>query len=439
MCPMPDNKKRDVEDLYMNDSDENSPSGLEKDSYTARATGSTKFVNNPRSNRIILVVAICLLALMVTVLFNLGTSPISGAGKKKNNDKNSRELSSALIDSTIHGMERDRNNGTPTENNTPGGELVLGADGKLVSESENALADTTTVVYLKPTEDYARAKEMFVRGLSSNTSVSVASANGATQAGFSSEGNRYQDESSEIDATSAYNAGLQAGMSSQSPTDTDRNNNFIGSQQKSTSVADEYVMNTRRQPLGKFELNAGTIISAVMLTGINSDLPGTILGQVSENIYDTASGAHLLIPQGSRIIGTYNSHVIFGQKRILVVWNRIIYPDGSSLNIGGMAGSDQAGYAGMHQYVNNHYGRLIGAAIFSSVFVALGKLATEDDKNDDGTESAAAEAVMEQMTSFGARLAERNLNISPTLMIKPGRRFTIITTKDVAFQESYKM
>lgn len=436
MRPMPDNKKRGVEDLYLNDNDENSPSGLEKDTST---TTRTKFVNNPRSNRIILVVAICLLALMVTVLFNLGTSSTSGSGKKKNgNEKKSMELSSQFIDSTLLGMEQDRNtSGTPEENQIQE-ELVLGADGKIVPVSQNALDDTTKVVYLKPTDDYARAKEMFVKGLFSDTTVPIAHMRDMTQTSLSSEGNRYQGDPLGVDVTSAYNAGLQAGMS-QNQTDADRNNGFLGSQQKPTSIAEEYVPNTRRQPLGRFELNAGTIISAVMLTGINSDLPGAILGQVSENIYDTASGAHLLVPQGSRIIGTYNSHVIFGQKRILVVWNRIIYPDGSSLNIGGMTGSDQAGYAGMHQYVNNHYGRLIGAAIFSSVFVALGKLATENDKNDDGTESAAAEAVMEQMTSFGARLAERNLNISPTLMIKPGRRFTIITTKDVAFQESYKM
>lgn len=104
-----------------------------------------------------------------------------------------------------------------------------------------------------------------------------------------------------------------------------------------------------------------------------------------------------------------------------------------------MSGSDQAGYSGMKQYINNHYGRLISAALFSSVFVALGKIATEDDKNSDGTESKTAEAVMEQLTTLGAQLAEKNLNISPTLHIKPGRRFTIITTKDVAFQEDYRM
>lgn len=433
-------KKTNVEGLYINDGDEYdvaSPSGLEEKPIK---TTRKSFVNRPRSNRIILVIAISLLALMVTVLFNLGTSSPNSTGKgKKDNNQTSRELSSEFISSTISGMEHEQDFNSPetSVNKTQeGGELVLGADGKIVPASEKV--DAARVVYMQPTADYAHAKDMFLQGLYSDTSVAHASVNNVIDVdGNSSEAKRYQD-SSGIDHTSVYNAGLQAGLS-QHLTDADRNNNFISAQQTPASVADEYVPNTRRHSLGRFELNAGTIISAVMLTGINSDLPGTILGQVSENIYDTATGAHLLIPQGSKILGTYNSHVVYGQQRILVIWTRIIYPDGSSLNIGGMAGSDQAGYAGLHQYVDNHYGRLIGAALFSSVFVALGKTATENDKNDDGTESTAAEAVMEQMSSFGVRLAERNLNIAPTLKIKPGRRFTIITTQDVAFQETYKM
>ena len=151
-----------------------------------------------------------------------------------------------------------------------------------------------------------------------------------------------------------------------------------------------------------------------------------------------ATGKHLLIPQGSRIVGAYDSHVIYGQTRILAVWNRIIYPDGSSLNIEGMGGTDSAGYAGFKQKVDNHYSRLIGAALFSSVFVAAGKIATENYKNADGKETLAAEAVMEQMTSLGARIAERNLNVASTLRILPGYRFSIIVNKDIAFRGAWE-
>jgi type IV secretion system protein VirB10 len=207
----------------------------------------------------------------------------------------------------------------------------------------------------------------------------------------------------------------------------------------------EYLSSSRRAPASKYELKAGSIISGVMVGGINSDLPGTIIGQVTENVYDTATGAYLLVPQGTRMIGAYDSHVVYGQNRIMVVWNRIIFPDGTSLNLEGMLGSDQRGYAGLKQKVDHHYSRLLGAAIFASVFVAAGKEATKDDTatttNSDGetrsTESVFAETVMENVTNIATEMIEKNMNIAPTLRILPGYRFSILTTKDVMFAEPY--
>jgi type IV secretion system protein VirB10 len=174
-----------------------------------------------------------------------------------------------------------------------------------------------------------------------------------------------------------------------------------------------------------------------MVGGINSDTPGSVLGQITENVYDTASGAYILIPQGARMVGTYDSHVVYGQQRIVVVWNRIVFPDGTSLNLEGMIGGDQSGNAGFKQKIDNHYSRVIGAALLASVFTAAGKIATNDDKDSESNENKAAEAVMESVTGVGAKLAEKNLNISPTLRILPGYRFSIITTKDIAFAEPY--
>ncbi|MDR1650655.1 MAG: hypothetical protein LBR87_02590 [Synergistaceae bacterium] len=207
----------------------------------------------------------------------------------------------------------------------------------------------------------------------------------------------------------------------------------------------EYLSSTRRAPLSRYELAAGAIISGVMIGGINSDLPGTIVGQVSEHVYDTATGAHILIPQGARMVGAYDSHVVYGQNRLLVVWNRIIYPDGTSLNLEGMLGSDQRGYAGFKQKTDNHYSRMLGAAVFASVFVAAGKEATKDDtstasdSNGDtrSTESIFAETVMENVTNVASQALEKNMNIAPTLRILPGYRFSIITTRDVSFAEPY--
>jgi type IV secretion system protein VirB10 len=224
----------------------------------------------------------------------------------------------------------------------------------------------------------------------------------------------------------------------------DRNESFVKNSTGS-GLGGEYLSSTRRDPVSRYELKAGSIINGVMMGGINSDLPGTILGQISEHVYDTATGGHILIPQGSRMVGTYASHIVYGQNRILVVWNRIIYPDGSSLNLEGMLGSDQSGYAGFKQKVDNHYSRLIGATLFASVFVAAGKEATKNDNtnsdsrngDDRSTRSIFAEAVMENTTNIATRFIDRNLNVAPTLRILPGYRFIIVTTKDVAFASPY--
>jgi type IV secretion system protein VirB10 len=226
----------------------------------------------------------------------------------------------------------------------------------------------------------------------------------------------------------------------------DRTNQFASANVgKGADASNEYLSSTRRAPVSRYELKAGSIISGVMVGGINSDLPGTIIGQVTENVYDTATGAYLLIPQGARIVGAYDSHVVYGQNRVMVVWNRVIFPDGTSLNLEGMLGSDQRGYTGFKQKVDNHYSRMLGAALFASVFVAAGKEVTKDDKttttNSSGetqsTESIFAETVMENVTNIATDMIEKNLNIAPTLRILPGYRFSILTAKDVMFAEPY--
>ena len=104
----------------------------------------------------------------------------------------------------------------------------------------------------------------------------------------------------------------------------------------------------------------------VMLTGVNSDLPGALIAQVSQNVYDTAHGAHLLIPQGSKLYGVYDSRVVYGQSRVLVAWNRLIFPDGSAVTLGAMPGADMSGYSGFHDQVDNHYWRIFGSAVLMS-------------------------------------------------------------------------
>ena len=135
-------------------------------------------------------------------------------------------------------------------------------------------------------------------------------------------------------------------------------------------VESDYLRTGRAAPISPFEVKAGTVIPGVMISGVNSDLPGQLVAQVSENVYDTATGRYLLIPQGAKLVGTYDNSVTFGQRRILVAWRRIIYPDASSLDLGAMPGADESGYAGFKDKVDNHLLRLFGQAILLSIFSA---------------------------------------------------------------------
>ena len=172
-----------------------------------------------------------------------------------------------------------------------------------------------------------------------------------------------------------------------------------------------------------------------MIGGIDSDLPGEIIGQVRENVYDTASGKYLLIPQGSRLVGVYSSAVTYGQTRVLVAWNRLIYPNGDSIDIGQMPGSDVGGYAGFNDEVNNHYLRIFGSAVLASLFSAGAQLS--QPQNSNGTVNSTqilAASLGQQANTVGTMLISRGLDIQPTLKIRNGYLFNIMVTKDMVLQ-----
>lgn len=193
-----------------------------------------------------------------------------------------------------------------------------------------------------------------------------------------------------------------------------------------------------------YELKTGTVIPGVLITGINSELAGAITAQVSQPVYDSTTGEHLLIPQGSRLYGDYASSASFGQSRLFVSWKRIIFPDGSSMTIGDMRGSDQAGYSGFKDKVNNHYLKIFGATLFMSAITAgttygVDHMNNNGGKNNDNSmRSELAMALAQQMGQVSMQLLQKNLNVSPTLEIRPGYRFSIIATKDVVFDAAYK-
>lgn len=202
------------------------------------------------------------------------------------------------------------------------------------------------------------------------------------------------------------------------------------------SVAN-YLDSGRQAPLSMFEVKAGTVIPGVMIGGISSDLPGQIIGQVSENVRDTVTGLHVLIPQGSRLIGAYDNQVTRGQRRVLVAWHRVIYPDGSSVDLGSMPGADQAGYAGFKDRVNNHYFRVFGDALLMSLFSAGIQLSQPDSAGLQGgydSQQIIAGSLGQQLGQTGMQLAQKNTDIQPTLEIRPGFRFVVMVTKDMVLR-----
>lgn len=193
-----------------------------------------------------------------------------------------------------------------------------------------------------------------------------------------------------------------------------------------------------------FELKTGAVIPGVMVTGINSDLPGNIIAQVSQNVFDSATGNHLLLPQGAKLFGVYDSRVIYGQERVLVAWNRVVFPDGSAITLGAMPGSDMAGNAGYTDEVNNHYFRIFGSAVLMSM-MSGGMAYTMDSLDNSNSESdkptlqnEMGSALAAQLGQATLQLLQKNLNIKPTLEIRPGYQFNVIVTKDLVFQKPYR-
>lgn len=184
-------------------------------------------------------------------------------------------------------------------------------------------------------------------------------------------------------------------------------------------------------PVSPYEVMAGTIIPASLITGLNSDLPGTIIAQVTEPVYDTVSGAHLLIPQGARLIGRYDSKVSFGQNRALIVWDRILFPDGASLQIDALPGADQAGFSGLSDRTDNHWGRVLIAAGLASILGVGSELAIDDSQS---LARAIRDSFQQTANQAGQRVVERDLNIQPTLKVRPGWPLRVIVTRDLVLR-----
>jgi len=197
------------------------------------------------------------------------------------------------------------------------------------------------------------------------------------------------------------------------------------------AVADRSTTSPDRlqSPVSPYVVQAGTLISGALLTGIRSDLPGQITGQVTENVYDSPTGRTLLIPQGAKLIGIYDSQISFGQSRVLLVWTRLIMPNGQSIVLARQQGADPQGYAGLEDDVDNHWGSLFKAALLSTL------LSVGSEAGTSGQENSLIQAIRQgasnSLSQTGQQIVGRQLNIQPTLTIRPGFPIRVIVNRDL--------
>jgi type IV secretion system protein TrbI len=205
---------------------------------------------------------------------------------------------------------------------------------------------------------------------------------------------------------------------------------------------DDYLRSTRSAPLGTYEIKAGWEIPAVLEQNLNSDLPGDLKALVMASVYDTATGRYLLIPQGSRLIGRYDSRVSYGQDGVQVVWDRVMFPDASSVDINGMVGLDSHGKAGLRDQVDRHYKRLFGFAALTSMFSAAFDLSQRQTYGSGlaypNIGDTASASVGRELSQTGAMITRRNLNVQPTIKVPVGYKFTVRVNRDILFDAPYQ-
>jgi type IV secretion system protein VirB10 len=218
-----------------------------------------------------------------------------------------------------------------------------------------------------------------------------------------------------------------------------RKESFLVSAQKHQT--DEYLRSTRDVPLSMFEVKAGWEIPAVLEQNLNSDLPGELKALITASVYDTATGRYLLIPQGSRLVGKYDSRVAYGQDGVQVAWSRIIFPDASSIDLDGMVGLDSHGNAGLRDKVDRHYARIVGFSALTSLFSAAFAISQRQNQSVLAYPSpaeTASSSVSRELSQTGSQITRRNLNVQPTVRVPVGYKFTVRVNRDILFETPYE-
>ncbi|OOO17831.1 TrbI/VirB10 family protein [Rhizobium sophoriradicis] len=208
----------------------------------------------------------------------------------------------------------------------------------------------------------------------------------------------------------------------------DRKLAFVNAEADRQTVSPDRV----EEKASPYVLQAGSVIAAALITGIKSDLPGSITAQVTENVYDSPTGSHLLIPQGSRLIGQYDSQVAFGQSGVLLVWNRVVMPDGTSIVLERLQGTDPQGFSGLEDEVDYHWGQLFKAAALSTLLGVGTQIGSDDEESEIA--QAIRESAQGTASNVGQQIVSRQLNIQPTLTIRPGFPVRVIVNRDLVMQ-----
>ena len=202
---------------------------------------------------------------------------------------------------------------------------------------------------------------------------------------------------------------------------------------KSSAAVQSYLAEPLTPPASPYEIQAGTVIPGALVTGINSDLPGQIIGTVTQNVFDSVSGKYLLIPQGSRLLGRYSSVVGNGENRVLVAWQRLILPNGDSIVLDAMPGTNQEGQSGLHDQVNYHFAKLSQAAALSTAIAYGGNLAINPNSTSTN-QDVVGNTIAQEGSQIGQKIIDRQLNVQPTITIRPGWPFRVLVNTDMVLK-----
>jgi type IV secretory pathway VirB10-like protein len=201
------------------------------------------------------------------------------------------------------------------------------------------------------------------------------------------------------------------------------------------AAVEPYLSKPLLTPISKYELKAGSVIPGALVTAINTDLPGEAIGQVTENVYDSSTGNFLLIPQGTKLLGKYQSEVANGQNRALLIWQRLIFPNGDSIVLDGMPGTDETGTAGLQDRVDYHAGKLAEATALTTALAYAGNLARNPSSSTGNNgQDIIGDSVAQQADRIGEKVIDRELNVQPTITIRQGWPLRVLVNKDMILQ-----